>query len=143
MQRAYPQNESVAWVVIKHLDGAQGIGEVLASTKRSTKSLVETFRGASISILLQKLIKEAGGTDIRAIVVDKRAVTSKKNTGAESEFRSNRHRGGSAELIKLSLEACSTAAGAAKSMGLNVCGVDMLRSNRWIGGEGGQLLIRA
>lgn len=116
-------------VVIKLLEGTQGIGVVLADTKRSAKSVVEAFRGAGINILLQEFIKEAGGTDIRAIVIGKRVVASMKRTGAEGEFRSNLHRGGSAELIKLSPEERSTAVRAAKSMGLNVCGVDMLRSN--------------
>lgn len=116
-------------VVIKLLEGTQGIGVVLADTQRSAKSVVEAFRGAGINILLQEFIKEAGGTDIRAIVIGKRVVASMKRTGAEGEFRSNLHRGGSAELIKLSPEERSTAIRAAKSMGLNVCGVDMLRSN--------------
>ncbi len=116
-------------VVIKLLEGTQGIGVVLADTKRSAKSVVEAFRGAGINILLQEFIKEAGGTDIRAIVVGKRVVAAMKRTGAAGDFRSNLHRGGSAELIKLSPEERSTALRAAKSMGLNVCGVDMLRSN--------------
>lgn len=116
-------------VVIKLLEGTQGIGVVLADTQRSAKSVVEAFRGAGINILLQEFIKEAGGTDIRAIVIGKRVVASMKRTGAEGEFRSNLHRGGSADLIKLSPEERSTAIRAAKSMGLNVCGVDMLRSN--------------
>ncbi len=116
-------------VVIKLLEGTQGIGVVLADTKRSAKSVVEAFRGAGVNILLQEFIKEAGGTDIRAIVVGGRVVASMKRTGAEGDFRSNLHRGGSAELIKLSPEERSTAVRAAKAMGLNVCGVDMLRAN--------------
>lgn len=116
-------------VVIKLLEGTQGIGVVLADTKRSAKSVVEAFRGAGVNILLQEFIKEAGGTDIRAIVVGGKVVASMKRTGAEGDFRSNLHRGGSAELIKLSPEERSTAVRAAKSMGLNVCGVDMLRAN--------------
>jgi ribosomal protein S6--L-glutamate ligase len=116
-------------VVIKLLEGTQGIGVVLADTKRSAKSVVEAFRGAGVNILLQEFIKEAGGTDIRAIVIGGKVVASMKRTGAEGDFRSNLHRGGSAELIKLSPEERSTAVRAAKSMGLNVCGVDMLRAN--------------
>jgi ribosomal protein S6--L-glutamate ligase len=116
-------------VVIKLLEGTQGIGVVLADTKRSAKSVVEAFRGAGVNILLQEFIKEAGGTDIRAIVVGGKVVAAMKRTGAEGEFRSNLHRGGSAQLIKLSPEERSTAIRAAKSMGLNVCGVDMLRAN--------------
>ena len=116
-------------VVIKLLEGTQGIGVVLADTKRSAKSVVEAFRGAGVNILLQEFIKEAGGSDIRAIVIGGKVVASMKRTGAKGDFRSNLHRGGSAELIKLSPEERSTAVRSAKAMGLNVCGVDMLRAN--------------
>ncbi len=116
-------------VVIKLLEGTQGIGVVLADTNRSAKSVVEAFRGAGVNILLQEFIKEAGGTDIRAIVIGNRVVAAMKRTGAAGDFRSNLHRGGSAELIKLSPEERSTAVRSAKAMGLNVCGVDMLRAN--------------
>jgi ribosomal protein S6--L-glutamate ligase len=116
-------------VVIKLLEGTQGIGVVLADTKRSAVSVVEAFRGAGVNILLQEFIKEAGGTDIRAIVVGGKVVAAMKRTGSKDDFRSNLHRGGSAEVIKLSPEERSTAIRSAKSMGLNVCGVDMLRSN--------------
>lgn len=116
-------------VVIKLLEGTQGIGVVLADTNRSAKSVVEAFRGAGVNILLQEFIKEAGGTDIRAIVIGGKVVAAMKRTGAEGDFRSNLHRGGSAELVKLSPEERSTAIRSAKAMGLNVCGVDMLRAN--------------
>ena len=116
-------------MVIKLLEGTQGIGVVLADTKRSAKSVVEAFRGAGVNILLQEFIKESGGTDIRVIVVGGKVIAAMKRTGAEGDFRSNLHRGGSAQVIKLSPEERSTAIRAAKSMGLNVCGVDMLRSN--------------
>lgn len=116
-------------LVIKLLEGTQGIGVVLADTDRSAKSIIEAFRGANINILVQEFIKEAGGTDIRALVVGGKVVAAMKRTGAEGDFRSNLHRGGSAEIAKLSPEERSTAVRAAKSMGLNVCGVDMLRSN--------------
>ncbi len=116
-------------VVIKLLEGTQGIGVVLADTDRSAKSVVEAFRGAGVNILLQEFIKEAGGTDIRAIVVGGKVVAAMKRTGAEGEFRSNLHRGGSAQVIKLSPEERSTGIRSAKAMGLNVCGVDMLRAN--------------
>jgi ribosomal protein S6--L-glutamate ligase len=116
-------------VVIKLLEGTQGIGVVLADTDRSAKSVVEAFRGAGVNILLQEFIKESGGTDIRAIVVGGKVIAAMKRTGGEGEFRSNLHRGGSAQLIKLSPEERSTAVRAAKTMGLNVCGVDMLRAN--------------
>lgn len=116
-------------VVIKLLEGTQGIGVVLADTARSAKSVIEAFRGAGVNILVQEFIKEAGGTDIRAFVIGGKVVAAMKRTGAEGEFRSNLHRGGSAQAIKITPEERSTAVRAAKSMGLNVCGVDMLRSN--------------
>jgi ribosomal protein S6--L-glutamate ligase len=116
-------------VVIKLLEGTQGIGVVLADTNRSAKSVIEAFRSANVNIMVQEFIKEAGGSDIRALVVGGRVVAAMKRTGGEGEFRSNLHRGGSAEVVRLSPEERSTATRAAKSMGLNVCGVDMLRSN--------------
>ena len=116
-------------VVIKLLEGTQGLGVVLADTGRSAKSVIEAFRATNTNILVQEFIKEAGGTDIRAIVIGGRVVAAMKRKGAEGEFRSNLHRGGSAELVKLSPEERSTAVRAAKAMGLNVCGVDMLRAN--------------
>ena len=116
-------------VVIKLLEGTQGLGVVLADTNRSAKSVIEAFRATNTNILVQEFIKEAGGTDIRAIVVGGKVIAAMKRTGAEGEFRSNLHRGGSANLIKLSPEERSTAVRAAKAMGLNCCGVDMLRAN--------------
>ncbi|KUO55676.1 MAG: ribosomal protein S6 modification protein [Sphingomonadales bacterium BRH_c42] len=116
-------------VVIKLLEGTQGIGVVLAETMSSAKSVVEAFRGANVNILVQEFIKEAGGTDIRALVVGGKVVAAMKRTGSPDEFRSNLHRGGSAELVKITPEERTTALRAAKHMGLNVCGVDMLRSN--------------
>lgn len=116
-------------IVIKLLEGTQGLGVVLADTDRSATSVVEAFRASGTNILLQEFIKEAGGTDIRAIVVGGKVIAAMKRTGAEGDFRSNLHRGGSAQLIKLSPEERSTAVRAAKTMGLSVCGVDMLRAN--------------
>ena len=116
-------------MVIKLLEGTQGIGVVLADTNRSAKSVIEAFRGAKVNILVQEFIKEAGGTDIRALVVGGKVIAAMQRKGAEGEFRSNLHRGGSAQAIKISPEERSTAVRAAKTMGLNVCGVDMLRAN--------------
>lgn len=116
-------------VVIKLLEGTQGIGVVLGETHKSAKSVIEAFRGANVNILVQEFIKEAGGTDIRALVIGGKVVAAMERTGAEGEFRSNLHRGGSARTIKITPEERSTAIRAAKAMGLNVCGVDMLRSN--------------
>ncbi|MCL4164563.1 UNVERIFIED_CONTAM: hypothetical protein GTU68_051431 [Idotea baltica] len=116
-------------LVIKLLEGTQGLGVVLADTDRSAQSVIEAFRATNTNILVQEFIKEAGGTDIRAIVVGGKVIAAMKRTGAEGEFRSNLHRGGSANVIKLSPEERSTAVRSAKAMGLNVCGVDMLRAN--------------
>ena len=116
-------------VVIKLLEGTQGIGVVLADTQISAKSVVEAFRGANVNILVQEFIKEAGGTDIRAFVVGGKVVAAMQRHGAADDFRSNLHRGGAAQKIKITAEERSTAVRAAKAMGLNVCGVDMLRSN--------------
>lgn len=116
-------------LVIKLLEGTQGIGVVLADTDRSAKSVIEAFRGAQVNILVQEFIKEAGGEDIRALVVGGKVVAAMRRKGAEGEFRSNLHRGGTASTIKITPEERSTAIRSAKRMGLNVAGVDMLRSN--------------
>ena len=116
-------------VVIKLLEGTQGIGVVLADTHRSAKSIVEAFRGVNVNILVQQFVKEAGSSDIRAFVIGGKVVAAMLRTGAEGDFRSNLHRGGSAETVKLSSAERTTALGAANAMGLNVCGVDMLRAN--------------
>jgi ribosomal protein S6--L-glutamate ligase len=116
-------------IVIKLLEGTQGIGVVLADTNRSARSVVEAFRGAKVNIMVQEFIEEAGGTDIRALIVGGKVVAAMKRTGAKDDFRSNLHRGGSAAAVRISPEERSTALRAAKTLGLNVCGVDMLRSN--------------
>ena len=120
-------------VVIKLLEGTQGIGVVLAETKKSAQSVIEAFRGADIAILVQEFIKEAGGSDMRVFVVGGKVVAAMKRAGAEGEFRSNLHRGGTAEEVKITPERTRMALKAAKSMGLNVAGVDMLAptTGRW------------
>jgi len=117
-------------LVIKLLEGTQGIGVVLAETQKATESVIEAFMGLRANILVQEFIAEAGGADIRCFVVGDRVIAAMKRQGAEGEFRSNLHRGGSAELVKLSPEERATAVRAAKVMGLNVAGVDLLRSSR-------------
>ncbi len=116
-------------LVVKLLEGTQGIGVVLAETKKAAESVIEAFRGLDANILVQEYIKEAKGMDIRAFVVGGKVVASMRRKAAEGEFRSNLHRGGTAEAIKLTPEERSTAVRSAKAMGLNVAGVDMLRSN--------------
>lgn len=116
-------------LVVKLLEGTQGIGVVLAETHKAAESVIEAFRGLDANILVQEFIKEAGGSDIRCFVVGERVVASMMRTAPEGEFRSNIHRGGSAKKIKLTPEERSTATRAAKAMGLKVAGVDLLRSN--------------
>ncbi len=116
-------------LVIKLLEGTQGIGVVLAETTQAAKSVIEAFRGLDANILVQEFIKEAEGADIRCFVVGDKVVASMKRQGEAGEFRSNLHRGGTAEKIKLTPEERSTAVRAAKTMGLKVAGVDILRSN--------------
>ena len=116
-------------VVIKLLEGTQGIGVVLSETHKSAKSVIEAFHGADIAILVQEFIKEAQGRDIRAFVVGRSIVATMERTGSKDDFRSNLHRGGSATMIELTPEEKRTALKAARSMGLNVAGVDLLRSD--------------
>lgn len=122
------KNVGGAPVVIKLLEGTQGIGVVLADTNKAAESIIEAFMGLKANILVQEFIKEAGGADIRCFVVGNKVVAAMKRQGAEGEFRSNLHRGGSAKLMRLSKEERATATNAAKVMGLNVCGVDILQS---------------
>jgi len=116
-------------LVIKLLEGTQGIGVVLAETSKAAESVIEAFRGLNANILVQEFIKEAGGMDIRCFVVGGKVIAAMSRQGAEGEFRSNLHRGGSASKIKITPEERSTAVRSAKAMGLNVAGVDLLRSN--------------
>ncbi len=115
--------------VIKLLEGTQGIGVVLGETSNSAKSVIEAFRGLNVNILVQEFIKEAGSSDIRIFVVGGKVVAAMMRTGAEGDFRSNLHRGGTAKMVKITPEERSTAIRAAKVMGLNVAGVDILRAN--------------
>lgn len=116
-------------LVVKLLEGTQGIGVVLCETRGAAESVIEAFRGLDAYILAQEFIAEAGGMDIRCIVVGGRVVATMKRQGAKGEFRSNLHRGGNAAAIKITPEERATAVRAAKVMGLGVSGVDILRSN--------------
>ncbi len=117
-------------VVIKLLEGTQGIGVVLAETRKAAESVIEAFMGLKANIMVQEYIKEAGGADIRCFVIGERVIAAMKRQGAEGEFRSNLHRGGQASLIRITPEERKTAINAAKAMGLGVAGVDLLRSSR-------------
>jgi len=116
-------------VVIKLLEGTQGVGVVLADTRDAARSMIQAFGKLKAHVLVQEFIKEAGGADIRCLVVGDKVVASMMRKGAEGDFRSNLHRGGTARQIKITPEERSTAVRAARAMGLNVAGVDMLRSN--------------
>jgi ribosomal protein S6--L-glutamate ligase len=117
-------------VIIKLLEGTQGLGVVLAETTKAAQSVVEAFNGLKARIIVQEYIKEAKGADIRAFVVNGKVVGAMKRQGAEGEFRSNLHRGGVATVIKLSRAEKLAALNAAKDLGLDVAGVDMLQSAR-------------
>ena len=117
-------------MVIKLLEGTQGIGVVLAETRKAAESVIEAFMGLKTNILVQEFIQEAGGADIRCFVIGNKVVASMMRQSAEGEFRSNLHRGGTASLVKITSRERATAIKAARVMGLNVAGVDILRSDR-------------
>ncbi|HVX11436.1 MAG TPA: 30S ribosomal protein S6--L-glutamate ligase [Pirellulales bacterium] len=116
-------------LVVKLLEGTQGIGVVLAETQKAAESVIEAFRGLEANILVQEYIQEAGGADVRCFVIGGRVIASMERRARPGEFRSNLHRGGTATKARLTPEERSTAVRAAKAMGLNVAGVDILRSN--------------
>ena len=117
-------------LVLKILEGTQGVGVVLVDSEKAAKSVLDAFYGMEVNLLVQEFIEEAGGADIRAFVVDGEVVGAMKRQGAEGDFRSNLHQGGSATAYKLNRKERKTAIDAAKAMGLGVCGVDMIPSKR-------------
>ncbi len=117
-------------VIIKLLEGTQGVGVILAETERTAKSIIEAFYGIKTDIIIQEFIKEAGGADIRAFVVGGEVIAAMKRQGKEGEFRSNLHQGGKSEYIKLTQQEEDLAIRSAAAMDLNMAGVDMLRSSR-------------
>ncbi len=117
-------------IILKLLEGTQGLGVVMAETKKAAESVLEAFNGLEARVVLQEFIKEAKGADIRAFVVDGKVVGAMKRQAKEGEFRSNLHRGGTAELIELSDEEEDAAIKSARVMGLGIAGVDMLQSER-------------
>ncbi|MCG6301863.1 30S ribosomal protein S6--L-glutamate ligase [Vibrio vulnificus] len=122
------RNVGGAPLVIKLLEGTQGIGVVLAETNKAAESVIEAFMGLKANIMVQEFIEEAKGADIRCFVVGNKVIAAMKRQAKEGEFRSNLHRGGSGQLVRLSKEERATAINAAKVMGLNLCGVDILQS---------------
>ncbi|WP_024768360.1 30S ribosomal protein S6--L-glutamate ligase [Aquimarina macrocephali] len=117
-------------LIIKLLEGTQGLGVVLAETKTAAESVLEAFNGLQARVIVQEFIKEARGADIRVLVVDEKVVGAMKRQGKEGEFRSNLHRGGSASVITLSEEEEQAAIKAVKALKMGVAGVDMLQSDR-------------
>lgn len=117
-------------LVLKILEGTQGVGVVLVDSEKAAKSVLDAFYGMEVNLLVQEYIEEAGGADIRAFVVNGEVVGAMKRQGAEGDFRSNLHQGGSATAYKLNRKEKATAIAAAKAMGLGVCGVDMIPSKR-------------
>lgn len=116
-------------LVVKLLESTQGKGVVLCETRSAAEAIIEAFRGLKANFLVQEYIKEAGGTDVRCLVIGNRVVAAMKREATSGDFRSNLHRGGAASIIRLTPEERSTAVRAARRMGLNVSGVDILRSN--------------
>jgi len=116
--------------VIKLLEGSQGRGVILAETAASAKSIIEAFSAANMNILVQEYIKEAGGADIRALVIGGKVVATMMRLGKIGDFRANLHRGGKAQAVVVSEDEARTAVRSAEVLGLNVAGVDLLRSSR-------------
>jgi len=117
-------------LVLKILEGTQGVGVVLVDSTKAAKSVLDAFYGMDVNLLVQEFIEEANGSDIRAFIVDGEVVGAMRRQGDEGDFRSNLHQGGSASAHKLTRKEKSTALAAAKAMGLGVCGVDMIPSSR-------------
>jgi len=116
-------------LIVKLLEGTQGIGVVLAETQKASESVIEAFRGLKANFMVQEFIKEAGGSDIRCFVIGDKVIAAMKRQGKEGEFRSNLHRGGTSEPVRISPDERATATRAAKVMGLSVAGVDLLRQH--------------
>jgi ribosomal protein S6--L-glutamate ligase len=117
-------------VIIKLLEGTQGLGVVLAESKNAAESVLEAFNGLQARALVQEYIAEASGADLRALIVDGQVVGAMKRQSKEGEFRSNLHRGGSSKYVRLTEEELKLAIKAARALKLPVCGVDMLQSKR-------------
>jgi len=117
-------------VVLKLIEGAQGRGVVLAETLKAAESVIDAFRGVSANFLVQEFVGEAGGSDVRCLVLGRRVVAAMQRQAAPGDFRSNLHRGGSARRIRITAEERRVAVQAADAIGLSFAGVDILRSSR-------------
>jgi ribosomal protein S6--L-glutamate ligase len=117
-------------LIVKLLEGTQGVGVVLCETKKAAESVIQAFRGVKAYLLVQEYIKEAGGSDVRCLVIGDKVVAAMERRGAEGEFRSNIHRGGAAMRTRITPTERKTAVQAAKALGLRVAGVDIIRSAR-------------
>ena len=117
-------------VIIKLLEGTQGLGVVLAESNSTAKSILQAFNGLQARVIIQEYILDANGSDIRALIIDGQVIGAIKRTAIEGEFRSNLHRGGEAKYIKLNTDQFKLAINAAKALKLPICGVDMLDSAR-------------
>ncbi|EAP76282.1 30S ribosomal protein S6--L-glutamate ligase [Roseovarius nubinhibens] len=116
-------------LIVKLLESTQGKGVVLAETKKAAESVIDAFRGLKANFLVQDFVKEAAGEDIRCLVIAGKVVASMKRTGADGDFRSNLHRGGTAKSVRITKEERDTALRAARAFNLNMAGVDLLRSS--------------
>lgn len=117
-------------LILKILEGTQGVGVVLVDSEKAAKSVLDAFYGMDVNLLVQEFIEEAGGADIRVLIVGGEVVGAMKRQGADGDFRSNLHQGGHATAHKLTRKEKTTALAAAKAMGLGICGVDMIESAR-------------
>ena len=117
-------------LVIKLLEGAQGIGVVLAETRQAAQSVIQAFMDLRVNIMVQEFIREAQGSDIRCLVIGGRVVAAMKRQAKEGDFRSNLHRGGTGSAVRITPEERSIAVRAARTLGLSIAGVDILRSHR-------------
>ena len=117
-------------LVIKLVEGTQGVGVVLAETQKAAESVMQTLMGLNANIIIQEYIKEANGSDLRCLVIGETVVAAMKRQAEPGEFRANVHRGGTTEIVKITKQEREMAVKAAKVMGLRMAGVDILRSAR-------------
>jgi ribosomal protein S6--L-glutamate ligase len=117
-------------LIVKLLEGTQGRGVVLAETKKAAESVINAFKALQANLLVQEFIKEADGKDLRCFVINGKVVASIQRTAAPGEFRANLHQGGTASVVKITPDERKLAVAAAKVLGLNIAGVDIVRSKK-------------